>query len=161
MDTNWVELILLYFPLSVAILAQSVFLLLPINLRTWRKDSLNAATYSGIQTLVGALLFAVVPREFEIFSLSPTGTFISVLIVFLASWWKVVLTIPLEAKSHVNAEYKPMPELDFEGFYTADRLRALGGVDVDDPLKENRLRSVREMLVRRRVDKNLEESEDP
>jgi hypothetical protein len=160
MDANWVQLIHLYFPLSVAVLAQAVFLLLPINLRTWRKDTLNAATYSGIQTLVAALLFAVVPREFDLFSLSQSGTFIAVLLVFVASWWKVILTIPLEAKAHVNAEYQPLPEVDFEGFYTADRLRALGGVDAQDPQKESRLRSVREMLVRRRVDKNLDESED-
>ncbi|MEY2986533.1 MAG: hypothetical protein RJB13_54 [Pseudomonadota bacterium] len=160
MDTNWVELIHLYFPLSVAILAQLVFLLLPINLQTWRKDSLSATTYTAIQTLVAAVLFAVVPREFELFSISPSGTFISVLIVFIASWWKVILTIPLEAKLHVNAEYQPLPNLDFEGFYTADRLRALGGVDSSDPQKEHRLRSVREMLVRRRVDKNLDETED-
>ncbi len=160
MGPNWVQLIHLYFPLSVAILAQAVFLLLPVNLRTWRKDALSAGTYIGIQTLAAALLFAVVPREFEIFSISPSGTFISVLLVFVASWWKVILTIPLEAKAHVTADSKPMPDLDFEGFYTPDRLRALGGVDAHDPLRDNRVRSVREMLVRRRVDKNLDESED-
>lgn len=160
METGWVQLIHLYFPLSVAILAQTVFLLLPINLRTWEKDTLSAVTYTGVQALVAALLFAVVPREFELFPISPTGTFIAVILVFSASWWKVIRTIPLEATSLYRIENQSLPELDFEGFYTPDRLRALGSVDAQDPLKEVRLRSVREMLVRRRVDKNVDGSED-
>lgn len=160
MESGLVQFVHLYFPLSVSIFAQLVFLILPIDLRTWRKDALNAASYSGIQALIASLLFVVLPREFELFKLSPSGTFISILLVFIASWWKVILTIPLEAKSHVNAEYVPLPEMDFEGFFTTDRLRALGSVASDDPRRQARQRSVREMLVRRRVDINLDESED-
>lgn len=160
MEAFWVQIIHLYFPVTVAIVAQLVFLILPVNLRTWRTDLLNSWTYCGIQTFMAGVLFLVVPRVFELFKLSDGASFMAILAVFVASWWKVIRTIPLEATFTVNSEPLDSPMVSFDSFYNAERLRQLGELAVDDPTAVVRHRALREMLVRRRVDKNLGDSAD-
>ncbi len=160
MEAFWVQIIHFYFPITVAIVAQLVFLILPVNLRTWRTDVLNSWTYCGIQTFMAGVLFLVVPRVFELFKLSDGASFMAILAVFVASWWKVIRTIPLEATFTVNSEPSDSPVVSFDSFYNAERLRQLGELAVDDPAAALRHRALREMLVRRRVDQNLGDSAD-
>lgn len=160
MDSLWIEIIHVYFPVTVAVSAQLVFLLLPVNLRTWQSDRLNACTYSGIQTFAAGLLFIVVPRVFDLFELPESATFTSIFIVFLLSWWKIVRTIPLEATVPIVPAFKDEVEVNFETFYSADRIRQLGELRADDSWAIMRHKALREMLVRRRVDQNIGDSED-
>ena len=160
MNSIWIDIIHVYFPVTVAVSAQLVFLLLPVNLRTWQFDRLNACTYSGIQTFAAGLLFVVVPRVFDLFELPESVTASAIFFVFIASWWKILRTIPLEATAAM--ESKPRVEFDvsFESFYNPDRLRQLGELRADDTWAVTRHKALREMLVRRRVDQNMGESED-
>jgi|GEM_PF-653026 len=154
MEAFWVQIIHLYFPVTVAIVAQLVFLILPVNLRTWRTDVLNSWTYCGIQTFMAGVLFLAVPRFFELFKLPDGASFMAILAVFVASWWKVIRTIPFEATFTVNCEPSDSPLVSFDSFYNAERLRQLGELAVDDPTAVVRHHALREMLVRRRVDQN-------
>jgi len=160
MKVEWDQLIHVYFPVTVAISAQVAFLVLPINLRTWRTDLLNAWTYSGIQLFVAGLLFILVPRLFGVFHLSDSATLIVLLSVFVASWWKIVRSIPLEATFPVTPEYNESPVVAFDSFYNPERLRQLGELSGDDSYTRQRQKALREMLVRRRVDRAGEDSED-
>lgn len=84
----------------------------------------------------------------------------AILAVFVASWWKVIRTIPLEATFNVNSEPSDSPAVSFDSFYNAERLRQLGELAVDNPAAALRHRALREMLVRRRVDQNLGDAAD-
>jgi uncharacterized membrane-anchored protein len=160
MEAFWIQVIHLYFPVTVAILAQLVFILLPVNLRTWRTDVLNAWTYCCIQTFMAGILFVVVPKVFGIFKLSDSAAFVAILAAFVASWWKVIRTIPLESTYTVNSEFVEQPAVQFDYFYNADRLRQLGEFAADDSGSMARHRALREMLVRRRVDRNIGDSDE-
>lgn len=160
MNSFWIQIVHVYFPVTIAVSAQLVFLMLPVNLRTWRRDALNAWTYSGIQTFVAGLLFVVVPRVFELFEISDVTTFVAIFLVFIASWWKVIRTIPLEATFTVTPEFEEQPVVNFDTFYTADRLRVLGELPADDASAVLRHKALREMLVRKRVDQNLGDLDD-
>jgi len=160
MEAFWIQVIHLYFPVTVAVIAQLVFILLPVNLRTWRRDVLNAWTYCCIQTFVAGILFVVVPKVFGIFKLSDSAAFVAILAAFIASWWKVIRTIPLEATFTVNSEFEEQPAVTFDYFYSADRLRQLGEFAANDSGAVARRHALREMLVRRRVDRNIGESDD-
>jgi hypothetical protein len=160
MSLEWDQIIHVYFPVTVAVSAQIAFLLLPINLRTWRTDLLNAWTYSGIQIFVAGLLFSVIPRFFGVFHLSDAASYIVVAGVFIASWWRIVKSIPLEATFPVTAQSVETPVVSFDSFYNPERLRQLGELSGDDAYTIQRQRALREMLARRRVDRNSEESEE-
>ncbi|MEN9528490.1 MAG: hypothetical protein RI932_363 [Pseudomonadota bacterium] len=160
MEAFWIQVIHLYFPVTVAIVAQLVFIFLPVNLRTWRTDVLNAWTYCCIQTFVAGILFLVVPKVFGIFKLSDSAAFVAILAAFVVSWWKVIRTIPLEATFTVNSEFEEQPAVTFDYFYSADRLRQLGEFAADDSTAVARHRALREMLVRRRVDRNIGDSDE-
>jgi hypothetical protein len=149
-----------YFPVTVAIFAQVAFLLLPINLRTWRTDLLNAWTYSGIQMFVAGMLFAVIPRIFSVFYLSDAASIVVISGVFLASWWRIVRSIPLEATFPVTPEPVEIPVVSFDSFYNPERLRQLGELSGDDSYTIQRQRALREMLARRRVDSGSGDSEE-
>ena len=160
MNLQWDQIIHVYFPVTVAVSAQIAFLLLPINLRTWRSDLLNAWTYSGIQVFVAGLLFIVIPRVFGVFYLSDSATFIVLMSVFVASWWKIVISIPLEATYPVTPEFMDQPAVSFDSFYNAERLRQLGELSGDTAYTLQRQRALREMLVRRRVESSARDTDD-
>ncbi|NBX17816.1 MAG: hypothetical protein EBR09_10665 [Proteobacteria bacterium] len=160
MKLEWDQIIHVYFPVTVAIFAQVAFLLLPINLRTWRTDLLNAWTYSGIQMFVAGMLFAVIPRIFSVFYLSDAASIVVISSVFLASWWRIVRSIPLEATFPVTPEPVEMPVVSFDSFYNPERLRQLGELSGDDSYTIQRQRALREMLARRRVDRGSGDSEE-
>ncbi|MFZ9519931.1 MAG: hypothetical protein ACO3A4_05580 [Silvanigrellaceae bacterium] len=160
MKLEWDQIIHVYFPVTVAVSAQLAFLLLPINLRTWRSDLLNAWTYSGIQVFVAGLLFIVIPRVFAVFHLSDSATLIVLMSVFVASWWRIVKSIPLEATHPVTPEFLEQPVVSFDSFYNAERLRQLGELSGDSSYTMQRQRALREMLVRRRVDSGTRETEE-
>lgn len=160
MRLEWDQIIHVYFPVTVAIFAQVAFLLLPINLRTWRTDLLNAWTYSGIQMFVAGMLFAVIPRIFSVFYLSDAASIVVISGVFLASWWRIVRSIPLEATFPVTPEPVEIPVVSFDSFYNPERLRQLGELSGDDSYTIQRQRALREMLARRRVDSGSGDSEE-
>lgn len=160
MKLEWDQIIHVYFPVSISISAQLAFLILPINLRTWRSDLLNAWTYSGIQVFVAGFLFIIIPKVFGIFKLSDSAALITLLVVFIGSWWRVVRSIPLEATFQVTPEYVEQPVVSFDSFYNADRLRQLGELSGDDSYTLERRKALKEMLVRRRVDRAGDDSED-
>lgn len=160
MRLEWDQIVHVYFPVTVAIIAQVAFLLLPINLRTWRTDLLNAWTYSGIQMFVAGMLFAVIPRIFGVFYLSDAASIVVISGVFLASWWRIVRSIPLEATFPVTPEPVEIPVVSFDSFYNPERLRQLGELSGDDSYTIQRQRALREMLARRRVDSGSGDSEE-
>ncbi|NBO36994.1 hypothetical protein EBU99_00220 [bacterium] len=160
MKLVWVDIVYNYLPVTAAISAQFVFLMLPVNLRTWRRDSLNAWTYAGIQLFVAGLLFIVIPVAFGLFKLSSSAILVALLFVFLGSWWRIVKSIPLEATFPVTPDLIEQPTVSFDSFYNADRLRQLGELPTDDPSALQRHRALRELLVRRRVDRNMGDSDD-
>lgn len=160
MKLEWDQIIHVYFPVTVAVSAQLAFLVLPIDLRTWRKDLLNAWTYTGIQAFVAGLLFIVVPRLFGVFHLSDSATFMVITAVFLASWWRVVKSVPLEATFPVTSDHVDSPVVSFDSFYNAERLRQLGELSGEDSYTLERQKALREMLVRRRVDRTASETEE-
>jgi hypothetical protein len=160
MNLQWDEIIHVYFPVTIAVSAQIAFLLLPINLRTWRTDLLNAWTYSGIQVFVAGLLFIVIPRVFEVFHLADSTTFIVLMSVFVASWWKIVKSIPLEATYPVTPEFIEQPVVSFDSFYNAERLRQLSELSGESAYTLQRQRALREMLVRRRVESGARDAEE-
>lgn len=160
MKFEWDQIIHIYLPVTISVSAQVAFLLLPINLRTWRTDLLNAWTYSGIQVLVAGLLFIIIPNVFGIFQLSFSAMLTTLITVFVASWWKVVRNIPLEATFPVTPEYMEQPVVSFESFYNPERLRQLSELSGDGSYALQRQKALREMLVRRRVDSSGSDSED-
>jgi hypothetical protein len=160
MNIEWDQIIHVYFPVTVAVSAQVAFLLLPINLQTWRSDLLNAWTYSGIQMFAAGLLFTVIPRVFGVFHLSDSASMIVITSVFIASWWRIVKSIPLEATFPVTPEPVEVPVVSFDSFYNPERLRQLGELSGDDSYTAQRQRALREMLARRRVDRTSGESEE-
>lgn len=160
MEAFWVQIIHLYFPVTVAIVAQLVFLVLPVNFKTWRTDVISSWTYCGIQTFMAGVLFLAVPRFFELFKLPDGASLTAILAVFVASWWKVIRTIPLEATFTVNCEPSDSNLVSFDSIHSSERLKQLGELALDDPSAALRHRALREMLVRRRVDQNSGYSAD-
>jgi hypothetical protein len=149
-----------YLPVTIASAAQLIFLLLPISLKSWKSDFLNAWTYVGFQTFMGALLFVAVPELFELRLLSMTTTHAVLLLIFLASWWKVAQTIPLEGSLVVLDKQHEQPQVSFDSFFKADRIRQLSDLRFDEPSEKIRHQELREMLLRRRVEPLLGPSED-
>lgn len=160
MKVDWNQVIHVYLPVAISVAAQMAFLVLPVNFRTWRKDLLNAWTYSGIQVFVASLLFIVIPKAFGIFELSFSATVSTLVMVFVASWWKVVRNIPLEATFPMTPEHVEQAAVSFDSFYNAERLRRLGELSGDDSYSLQRQKALREMLVRRRVGSAAPNSED-
>jgi hypothetical protein len=160
MRVEWDQVIHVYFPVTVALCAQLAFLILPVNLRSWRRDVLNAWTYVGIQVFAAGFLFCVMPRVFGVFYLQDLPTFLILACVFIASWWRVLLSIPLESTVPVTTSIPDPPELSFESFYHPDRMRLLGDLAGDAPHTMERRKAVREMLMRRRVERGLTPSEE-
>ncbi|MEN9811203.1 MAG: hypothetical protein RLZZ488_2770 [Pseudomonadota bacterium] len=160
MKFEWDQIIHIYLPVTISVSAQLAFLLLPINLRTWRTDLLNAWTYSGIQVFVAGLLFIIIPGVFGIFQLSYSAMLTTLIAVFVASWWKVVRNIPLEATFPVTPEFVEQPVVSFDSFYNPERLRQLSELSGEGSYTLQRQKALREMLVRRRVDSSGPDSDD-
>ena len=148
------ELIGLYLPVLIGCIAQTVFLLLPVNLRNWSDDFINVLTYAGIQVFAACLVFVALPRMSSMFHLSDRGSFFLLLTVFLASWVRALKLIPLEATSPVSRKYEPQPRLQFSEFFEPERLRMLAEISENDPHSSRASQSVREKLRRRKAEKS-------
>jgi hypothetical protein len=143
------QLIGLYLPLSVAALAQIVFLFLPIDLRNWDDDSLNVATYVVLQMFVAGLLFVVMPRLSDLFFLDARMAFYVLATVGFLGLVKALRQIPLEKTAPVLKQVQGLPYVNFAEFYDKDRLlqlALLSEADVDDV---KRIRNIKERLRKR------------
>ena len=149
-----------YLPVTIASAAQLVFFLLPLNMKSWKSDVLNAWTYAGFQTFMGALLFVAVPQVLGLRLMSLATTYAVLMLIFVASWWKVTRTIPLEASLLVIEKTPEPPTVTFESFYKSERIRQLSDLRFDEPSEKLRHQELREMLLRRRVEPLLGPSDD-
>lgn len=149
-----------YLPVTIASFAQLVFFVFPLNVKSWKSDILNAWTYAGFQTFMGAMLFIAVPKLLELRLMSQVTTNFTLMLIFVASWWKVTRTIPLESSLLVVPKPQESPQVTFETFFKADRIRQLSDLSFDDPSEKLRHQQLREMLLRRRVEPLLGPSDD-
>jgi hypothetical protein len=154
------DLIHNYLPVTIASFAQLVFFVLPLNVKSWKSDVLNAWTYAGFQTFMGAMLFIAVPKLLELRLMAQGTTNVILMLIFIASWWKVIRTIPLESSLLRVETLQEPPLLSFETFFKSDRIRQLSDLRFDEPSEKLRHQQLREMLLRRRVEPLLGPSDD-
>jgi hypothetical protein len=139
----------LYLPLSIGVIAQVVFLLLPVQLKNWRDDALNALTYISVQLFVACCLFVVFPRAAELFHLNDLQSFFVVCIVLVVSWFRVIQLIPLEGTSATVQVLPPPAQVGFTEFYDKVRLLSLASLSEYDPDDVRRIVLVKERIRKR------------
>lgn len=143
------QLIGLYLPLSVGVVAQVAFLLLPVQFKNWRDDSLNAMTYIALQMFVAAVVFVAIPRLWGIFHLNAQGAFLLLCVVLIAAWARVIRIIPLEGTSPVRVLAAPPPVVLFTEFYDKDRLLRLAALSEATPDDLRRIQRIKERIRKR------------
>jgi hypothetical protein len=150
MQIQFHELIGVYLPLSVGALAQIVFLALPVDLKNWRDDFVNALTYIGVQLVVASALFVVIPQVYDLFRLGTKANSLVLTGVFVAALFRCVKTIPLEGTSATVSLLAPPAIINFREFYDKARLLELSSLSEQDPKDVRRIANIKER-VRKRV----------
>jgi hypothetical protein len=143
------QLIGLYLPVSIGVVAQIAFLLLPVDLKNWRDDTLNAMTYVALQLFVAAVVFVAIPRVFDIFHLDAKGAFLLLCVVLVSSWIRVIRIIPLEGTSPIRLEATSPPVVLFTDFYDKDRLLRLAALSESLPDDIRRIQRIKERIRKR------------
>lgn len=148
-EFEWHQLLGIYLPLSIGVVAQVVFLLLPVDLRNWRDDALNALTYISMQVFVAAVVFVAIPRLYGLFHLGAKGAFTLLLGVGFAATLRALRIIPLEGTHPVIATAPPPAVVLFTEFYDKDRLLHLAVLSESDPDDVRRIAAIKERVRKR------------
>jgi len=148
-DFDFSEILGLFLPLSIGIVAQLAFLWLPVDLRNWRDDTINACTYVSLQLFVAAIVFIAIPRLAAVYHLESKGAFTLLSVVFVASWLRVVKIIPLEGTDPVRRFAPAPPTVLFTEFYDKDRLLKLSTLSESSPDDIRRIQRVKERVRKR------------
>jgi uncharacterized membrane protein YhdT len=143
------QLLGLYLPVSIGVVAQVAFLLLPVDLRNWRDDALNALTYVVMQLLVAAFVFVAIPRWYDVFHLGTPAAFSVLCVVFVIAVVRVLRIIPLEGTDPVLSVLPPPVAVLFTNFYDKDRLLKLALLSESDPDDLRRIVGVKERIRKR------------
>ena len=138
-----------YLPLALGLVAQGVFLLLPVDLKNWRDDSLNALTYIAFQMFVSGLIFIAIPRYYNLYHLDGEAALILLCGIFFSTCVRVVLTIPLEGTSTTVKIQDPPPVINFTDFYDKSRLINLALLSEADPDDKIRIILIKERIRKR------------
>jgi len=150
MNTNVLQESLgVYLPVSVGLVAQVTFLLLPVHLRNWRDDLVNVFTYVAFQMFVGAIIFVIVPRIFEFAPLGMRYLLALQAFVVFASLIRAQRIIPLEGTSPVLGTAPRPASVQFTEFYDRERMVQLAFLSENDPDDLARIARIKERVRRR------------
>lgn len=154
MAIKTLEYLLAYIGVFIGAVVQTIFLMLPIDLKNWEDDTLYVLTYVGIQGLTGAFIFILVPSLLEIRGLQ-TNTLVGVLVsICLLAALRALKIIPLEFTFPVKQDAIIEKRILFNEFYEAKRYTVLAEFPFDLPDGEIRYNAFREKLTRTRAEDN-------
>ena len=159
-EINMLQIILNYFAEYIGYyiggVIQIVFILLPVLLKNWDDDSINATTYIAFQILVACIIFIFAPWLFE---LRPLPIWCQVLIIVstaFISLFRTIHIIPFEHTEPLKLTGLQYTKIAFAGFYTSEKREFLESLDFKNVDAMYRYNEFREKLARLRK----EQSED-
>ena len=141
------------FSFLLALLAQGVSLMLPLQLRTWKEDIIHVLTYATIQVFVSIVMFVWIPSVFDLYKLTLGTEFLLTVIVFVLAWMRALNIIPLEFTYPVIPDITKIEGLRFVEFTAPDRIKLLSEINQADPLSAQKIAAIKEKLGKRRPDK--------
>lgn len=147
------ELLNLYFPLFGGAIAQSVFLLLPVDLRNWEDDMLNVLTYVGMQVFVACFVFIAIPMGMNVFQMSMKTAVLVLAAVFICAWLRALKIIPLEFTYPVTKIADIPLKHTFLEFRDPSRLRQMVELERIDRESGRRVVNLRERLLRKKAER--------
>lgn len=160
MNLNEVNLIWLtalvtqYLPLCIGVVAQFVFLLLPVDIKNWEYDTLNVLTYVVMQMFSAAIIFVAIPVFFQLYHLQEFTHFYIVITVGMLAVFRCLRIIPLENTNIEAVIVKKEKGLDFREFFDPKRIAAMVENNTDfEPNKPERFALLRQRLARRKIEK--------
>jgi hypothetical protein len=133
MTIKTLEYLFAYIGIVIGAVVQTIFLLLPIDLKNWEDDILYALTYVGIQGVAGSFIFILVPSLLEIRGLQ-TNTLVAVIIgICLLAAFRVLKIIPLEFTFPIKQTPIVEKRIMFNEFYDGKRFAVLSEFPFDLP----------------------------
>ena len=152
MQIQLYELLGVYLPVTVGVIAQFVLLALPIDLKNWRDDSINVLTYIGVQLSVACGIFVIIPDLYDLFRLGVRESFLLLCVVGVAALFRCIKTIPLEGTSASVSFLPAPPVVNFIEFYEKLRLISLSSLSEHDPEDLRRIIAIKERIRKRDID---------
>jgi len=149
MDTPLFQFLANSIPFLVTLGAQGTLLLLPVNLKNWTDDGLNALFYLGFQMFIAGILFFIIPFLVEGQTPSTFGATLILTLVFFASCIRVIKMIPLEFTDLSKPEVELGKTISFVELFDPQRLNTFSTMPLQDPAEEARYLQLHERLVKR------------
>ncbi len=141
-------------------LIQIIFILLPVTLKNWEDDALNALSYVSFQLFFAAIIFIVAPWIFEV----KTVTLWSQSLLFFGTGFvaifRVIKLIPFEFTFPIKLPVAQNKNIVFTGFNTRERHNLLLTLNYEDVDAQYRYNSIRERLIRIKQNTTEEDSDD-
>ena len=150
MDNETLHTLTHSVPFFLTMAAQGTLLLLPVDLKNWDDDLINAFSYVAFQVFLGGILFFGIPVALD----NPVPTpFLGSLIlgtIFFASWFRVIRLIPLEFVLPAKPNPQTEKSISFVELFDPQRLSSFANLPLQDAAEEARYLQLHERLIKRR-----------
>lgn len=149
-----------YLTYIIGSFIQILFILLPVNLKNWEDDSINSASYIGLQIFASCIVFLFSPWFFDVKIVS---FWTKVWLIFgtgIVAFFRVVKLIPLEFTYPDTIKLVQPMKLEFEGFFSNERYALLKSLDFGEADANMRYNALREKLIRVKMIKSSNSDDD-
>lgn len=151
---NLLNFLVDYIDYLLGLVLQFMFIFLPINLKNWDDDLLNCLTYVLFQVFVAAFLFIVCPWVLGFKSITTWTQVCLVLGTGFFALGRILFLIPLEFTYPVPIPQTTKISFEFSDFRTLERYGKLYDLDFQEADAFTHYCSLREKLVRIKLEDN-------
>ena len=132
---------------------QLIFIALPIVLKNWDDDALNALTYVSFQLFISSIIFIIAPWIFDVKTTTPWAQMFFIFGTGFIALFRILKIIPLEFTYPIKLPVIVVNNPKFNEFNTNERQKLLLKLDFQEADAQLRYNALREKLIRLKFDK--------